>query len=242
MARVGRVVIADVAHHVTQRGRGRQYVLGTDAERCFYLELLRQAVRVHGLSILGYCLMSSHVHVVVVPRRAEDLAQAWHRVHGRYAAYWNVSHASCGHVWQGRFHSCPLDAGQLWAALRYTERNPVRAGMVEEATAWPWSSAAAHGGKADPDACLDMSLWSKSWRAETWREFLAQGETESELRAIRRSTYTGRPLGPASFTRELEERTQRQLTPKPRGRRRKAPAVAGAVPVDPSGPTTSKAA
>ena len=111
MPRVARVVIAEVAHHVTQRGNGRQFILATDGERLVYLDLLRQAVRVHSLSVLGYCLMSNHVHAVVVPRRAEGLAEAFHQVHGRYASYWNVSHASCGHVWQGRFYSCPMDPG-----------------------------------------------------------------------------------------------------------------------------------
>ena len=223
MPRVARVAIADVAHHITQRGNGRQFILASDAERLVYLDLLRQAVRVHELAVLGYCLMSNHVHLVVVPRRAEELAEAFQQVHGRYASYWNVSHASSGHVWQGRFYSCPMDPGHLWMALRYVELNPVRAGISPEAAAWPWSSAAAHCGTADPDACLEMSTWRQSWSVATWRKFLEEGETESELRALRRCTQTGRPLGSAEFTRTLEARTQRRLTPGPRGRPRKTP-------------------
>lgn len=130
MPRVARVVIVDVAHHATQRGNRRQFILATDAERLVYLDLLRQAVRLHELSLAGYCLMSNHVHWVVVPRRAEDLAEAFHQVHGRYASYWNLSHTSSGQVWPGRFYSCPMDPGHLWTALRYVELNPVRAGMV----------------------------------------------------------------------------------------------------------------
>jgi putative transposase len=223
MPRVARVVIADVAHHVTQRGNGRQFILAGESERLVYLDLLRRAVDVHELSVVGYCLMSNHVHLVVVPRRAEELAEALQRVHGRYAAYWNVAHATSGHVWQGRFYSCPMDPGHLWTALRYVELNPVRAGMAAEAAAWPWSSAAAHCGTAEPDACLEMSTWQRSWSAAAWRKFLEEGETASELRALRRSTRTGRPLGSAEFTRALEARTQRRLTPGPRGRPRKTP-------------------
>jgi putative transposase len=163
MARFARVVIVDVAHHVTQRGNGRQFILATDAERMVYLDLLRQAVRVQELSVVGYCLMSNHVHVVVVPRRPQALAEAFHQVHGRYAAYWNVAHAASGHVWQGRFYSCPINARHLWTVLRYAELNPVRAGMAAEAAAWPWSSAAAHSGSADPDACLEMATWRWQW-------------------------------------------------------------------------------
>ena len=76
MARMPRVVVADVAYHVTQRGNGRQFLLASDAERMVYVELLRAAVHLEGVSVLGYCLMSNHVHLLVVPRRAEALALA----------------------------------------------------------------------------------------------------------------------------------------------------------------------
>jgi putative transposase len=71
VARLARVVAADVAHHVTQRGNARQFILASDAERTIYLDLLRQAVALHPLSLIGYCLMSNHVHLVVIPRRGE---------------------------------------------------------------------------------------------------------------------------------------------------------------------------
>jgi len=225
MPRVARVVIADVAHHVTQRGNGRQFILASDGERLVYLELPRRALRERALSVLGYCLMSNHVHLVVIPRQAQDLAGTLQKVHGRYALYWNVAHASCGHVWQGRFYSCPMDPGHLWTALRYAELNPVRAGMVEEAAAWPWSSAPAHCGRADPDECLETAGWRQHWNEATWHQFLAEGERDSELRAIRRCTHSGRPLGPAEFTRGLEERTQRRLSPGRPGRPRKKPEI-----------------
>jgi len=218
MARLARVVVADVAYHVTQRGNGRQYLLAADAERTVYLELLRQAVGMQALSVVGYCLMSNHVHLVVIPHRAEALAAALKSTHGRYAAYWNARQAHSGHAWQGRFYSCPLDEGHLWQALRYTERNPVRASLVTEASAWNWSSAAAHCGTAEPDVCLDLEVWRRHWTAETWRAFLQENETEEELAELRRSTHTGRPLGASEFIQSLEQRTLRILTPR-KGRR-----------------------
>jgi putative transposase len=51
----------------------------------------------------------------------------------RYAIYWNAAHQSSGHAWQGRYYSCTLDRVHLWEALRYTELNPVRAGLASEA-------------------------------------------------------------------------------------------------------------
>lgn len=132
MARLARVVAVDVAHHVTQRGNARQFILTSDAERMVYLDLLRQAAQLYSLSVIGYCLMSNHVHLVVIPRKAAAMANALKQAHGRYAAFWNATHASSGHVWQGRFYSFPLDSGHLWEALRYAELNPVRARLVAQ--------------------------------------------------------------------------------------------------------------
>jgi putative transposase len=212
------VVAVDIPHHVTQRGNARQFVLSSDAERAVYLGLLREHAGLHGLSILGYCLMSNHVHLVVIPRTADALTVVLKQTHGRYAAYWNSSHCSSGHVWQGRYYSCPLGEGHLWEALRYAELNPVRAGMVAEASAWEWSSAAAHSGLRPPDACLEMSAWEKRWGVSAWDEYLRQGGGESELSRIRQCTHTGRPLGSADFVKELERSTQRRLAPRKGGR------------------------
>jgi putative transposase len=142
MARLPRVVIADVPHHVTQRGNARQVILASDAERLTYLELLREYSQLYALSLLGYCLMSNHVHLIAIPQTPQALSQSLKQAHGRYAAYWNAQHSSTGHMWQGRFYSCPLDESHLWAALRYVELNPVRAGMVAKPEQWKWSSAA----------------------------------------------------------------------------------------------------
>jgi putative transposase len=170
--------------------------------------------------LIGYCLMSNHVHLVLIPRKPESMGLALKHAHGRFASYWNAAHRTSGHVWQGRYYSCPLDETHLWTALRYTELNPVRAGLVEEAQRWEWSSAAAHCASAPAEA-LAMELWLTRWCAESWRAFLGQQESDMELDEIRRSTHTGRPLGVREFVRTLERSTQRRLAPEKRGRPRK---------------------
>jgi hypothetical protein len=110
----------------------------------------------------------------------------------------------------------------LWEALRYTELNPVRASLVAGAERWDWSSAAAHCGQDSTEAWLAMNLWCDRWSAVTWRAYLDAGVAESQLTAIRRSTYSGRPLGSQEFTRTLEKETKRRLAPQKRGPRKKA--------------------
>jgi putative transposase len=218
MARLARVIAVDVPHHVTQRGNARRYILDTDSDRLVYLDLLRHACQLYKLSLLGYCLMSNHVHLVVTPRRRDSLALALKDTHGRYATYWNVRHTSSGHAWQGRFYSCPLDLSHLWAALRYTELNPVRARIVSTPEAYRWSSAGAHCGTGQADIALEMDSWNKHWDAKAWREYLSGEGAEDEAKAIRQCTHTGRPLGSPEFIESLEKAMSRRLSPQKGGR------------------------
>jgi putative transposase len=218
MARIARVVAVGVAHHVTQRGIGRRFLLDREADRQVYLGLLRENLAAHRVALAGFCLMSNHVHLIVIPEDEEGLGLSMKHTHGRYASYWNAVHSSSGHAWQGRYFSCPLDESHLWEALRYTELNPVRANLVTEAHAWAWSSAAAHCGTVQADERLSMSLWQRCWTPAGWREYLAAGETEKALALIRKSTHTGRPLGTEEFVRALEQSTERRLLPQKGGR------------------------
>jgi putative transposase len=196
-------------------------VLDCDADRSVYINLLRENLALYKVSLIGYCLMSNHIHLIAVPRTADGLAQALKHAHGRYACYWNVAQQSSGHVWQGRYYSCPLDEPHLWEALRYTELNPLRAGLVAEAESWPWSSAASHCGTEPADDSLALEMWRSHWTPSEWRNYLAAGESESRLAVIRQRTHTGRPLGSAEFIHSMEKIAQRRLAPQKRGPREK---------------------
>src|ERR1700722_13430337 len=163
VTRLARVIAVDIPHHVTQRGNARRFLLDSDADRKVYLNLLRQDIELSGVSLVGYCLMSNHVHLVAIPHKADELSLALRHTHGRYASYWNAAHQSGGHVWQGRYYSCPLDPPHMWRALRYAELNPVRAGLVREAKLWKWSSAAVYCGVLSGDDCLAEEPWRSLW-------------------------------------------------------------------------------
>src|SRR6201996_6900947 len=212
MARFARVIAFGVPHHITQRGNARRFILESDADRRVYLDLLRQSAERSEIELIGYCLMSNHVHLIAIPNKANVLGLALKDAHGRYASYWNAVRSSSGHVWQGRYYSCPLDESHLWEALRYTELNPVRASIVASAQDWPWSSAAAHCGTTSGGWWLSMDAWGRRWSSGDWHAYLQATQYESSLGAIRDSTYSGRPLGSPEFIRALERQAQRPLT------------------------------
>jgi putative transposase len=207
----------DTPHHITQRGNGRRFVLEPDADRLVYLQLLRHYCQLHQVALAGYCLMSNHVHLIAAPRRADSLALALEQAHGRFAAYFNARRLSSGHVWQGRFYSCPLDEPHLWTALCYVEINPVRAGLAEAPEAFAWSSAAAHCSGAG-DGVLDLTFWREVWTPTAWSRHLRAATDESEAAEIHRNTHTGRPLGASAFVASLEKALNRKLAPARGGR------------------------
>jgi putative transposase len=150
-------------HHLTQRGVDRQPVFFTPADRNTYLRLVAENQTDAGVALIAYCLMPNHVHWIVTPERDDSLSVLFRRVHGRYAQYLNARRGRTGHLWQNRFFSCPLERGHLWAAVRYVELNPVRAGLAEQAVGYRWSSGAAHWNGPDQRSPLDLD-WT------IWRE------------------------------------------------------------------------
>ena len=76
MTRLARVVAVGVPHHVTQRGNARRFILDGDSDRQVYLDLLRQSIELHSLTLLGYCLMSNHIHLIVTPAKPDSLSRA----------------------------------------------------------------------------------------------------------------------------------------------------------------------
>jgi putative transposase len=228
MARLARVLAVDTPYHVTQRGNARRAVFETDSDRLVYMSLLQECARLYRLNILGYCLMRNHVHLIVLPLRLDSMPRVLRCAHGRYAAYLNARRAASGHVWQGRYYSCPMDENHLWTALRYIERNPLRAQIADEAESYLWSSARVHCNEGYADGLVDLEMWRNRWSAEEWREFLASASgVEEEAEHIRQYTHNGRPLGSAGFVRQLEQRTGRLLTARKGGRPRKPLAAPG---------------
>src|SRR4030065_1065208 len=144
MARLARVVVPGVWHHVTQRGNRRQQTFFNDEDYQAYLELLGEWCGQCGVEVWAYCLMPNHVHLIVVPDSEDGLHRALGEAHRRYTRRINLREGWRGHLWQGRFASFAMDQRHLLRAARYVELNPVRAKLCRAAWRWRWSSAAAH--------------------------------------------------------------------------------------------------
>jgi putative transposase len=224
MPRMARAIAVGCAHHITQRGNNRQDVFFVDEDREVYLQILQEQAGKYGLEILGYCLMTNHVHVVAIPHAEDSLAKGIGRTHFRYSQYINRFHKRSGHLWQGRFYSCALDDRHLFVAMKYIELNPVRARLCRRAWRYEWSSAAAHTDEKAQSELLNLRWWFEQFSAKGWQKELAEGLTDAEAAQIRLRTQTGRPLGSDGFVSKLETLLGRRVRPLPVGRPRKSPA------------------
>ena len=221
MPRRLRDFIPGCSYHLTQRGNRKSEIFVDDTDRRVYLKLLRQNCAAEKVRIWAYSLMGNHVHHVAVPEHEHSLSRAFQKTHGSFALYFNTRHIKSGHLWQGRFKACVLDEPHLWNAVRYVERNPVRAGLVTRAEDYAWSSAAAHCGLRE-DAVLSPGLPFLD-SIPDWSAYLSGQEKGEDLEFIRERTSTGRPCASDEFARELESKLGRPLLPRKRGPAKRQP-------------------
>ena len=202
MTRLARIAVSNIPYHITQRGNRRQPVFFGEDDYRTYLHFLREQSLRWGLQVWAYCLMTNHVHLIVVPNSEQSLARGIGETHRRYTRAINFREGWRGYLWQGRFASVPLDEPYLMAAMRYVEHNPVAAKLVVHAEEYPWSSAHAHvTGQQDP-------VLSPHPLVETirdWRWFLRTAEDEATRHRLEQQLRTGRPQGAEGFLNRLEQ-------------------------------------
>lgn len=155
MTRPLRIEFPGAIYHVTSRGDRREPIFVDDTDREALLAVVAQGMRRFDAQVLAYCLMGNHYHFVLHTRQA-NLSRLMRHINGVYTQVFNRRHGKVGHLFQGRFKAILVDRdAYLLEVCRYVELNPVRAGMVGEPAAWPWSSYPAHVGEVEPPAWLD---------------------------------------------------------------------------------------
>jgi putative transposase len=219
MSRTARLVVPNYPHHVTQRGARKQKTFFSSHDYKMYLELLRQARENAGVEVWAYCLMPNHVHLVVVPSRKDSLAAFFRQAHRTYTLIINAREGWQGHLWQERFHSFVMDEKHLLAAVRYTELNPVRAGLCNTPDEWPWSSFRAHLVGIDDKLVTTRPMLD---RIDNWKQYVcAEYQNNERLTTLREHSRNGRPAGNDAFVRELEHLVGRSLKKRKPGRPKK---------------------
>ena len=210
MPRTARASVGGLCYHVLNRGNARAQVFESVEDYQSFLELLKKTCEKIPMELFAYCLMPNHFHLVLQPIANNDLGKWMHQLMTAHVRRHHKRHDTNGHIWGGRFKAFPIQRDtHLLTVLRYVERNPLRAGLVEKAEKWRWSSL--HRKEAF------LSNWPVP-KPKDWNIFVNRPETASELEAIRTSAQRGRPFGEASWIKNTSERLGLEFTLRTRGR------------------------
>lgn len=205
MPRTARAVEAGLIYHVLNRGNGRMRLFHKPADYAAFERVLAEGLERFPVELLTYCLLPNHWHLVARPMTNAAL--------GRWLGWVGVTHVRrhqehyhCrggGHLYQGRFKSFPVSSDEHFLTLcRYVEANPVRAGLVERASAWPWSGLSRRQtGAAD----LPLARWPVR-RPDDWLKRVNRPLPRSTLGDLRICVQRGRPLGKPAWVRSTATR------------------------------------
>ena len=231
MPRMARVVIPGLPHHVVQRGVRSMDIFYSDHDRKSYLQLIADGISRAGVSVWAWCLMTNHVHFLMVPESEKSLALSLKEATRRHARNINEREGARGHLFQERFYSYPVQTDKhLTAVARYIEQNPVKANIVLNPELYQWSSASFNAGKKTSDPLTKERKLDQAFG--TWKEVLHSSNRRKEDEEIEHHLKTGRPYGSNEWAEALELKTGRKLIPRKGGwqkgkpRTRKTPANA----------------
>lgn len=222
MARPLRVTTPNIIYHVLNRSNARLPIFKKNYDYIAFERTLLEAKKKYPLHILAYCLMPNHWHLVLQPLVEDSLSQfmAWlslthtQRWHAHYKA------VGYGHLYQGRFKSFPVQKDEHFLQLcRYVERNALRAGLVERAEEWRWSSLYRR-----ENGSLEDQILLATWPVQPDNNYVAWVNTpqpKEEVEAIRLSVTRGRPYGGERWANTIAEHLNLTSTFNKRGRPRK---------------------
>ena len=217
MPRTARASVGEICYHVINRGNARQEVFRKDEDYKAFIRLFNGACERIAMRVLGYCIMPNHFHLVLWPYSAGDLGKWMQWLLTAHVRRYHQHYRTSGHVWQGRFKAFPIERDDhLLTVLRYVERNPLRAGLVEHAEDWPWSSLSSA-------RSLDRG-WLSSLPVSgplDWIGWVNQPQTDAELERVRHSVNRGTPHGSAEWVQRIATQLGLEASLHPRGRPKK---------------------
>ena len=209
MPRQARSVFANIPHHITQRGNRKNDVFFCDSDKDHYLELLQEYTEKHKVDVLAYCLMTNHIHLILLPSTEDGLQKVLKPLHMRYSQYINKQQNISGILWQGRFFSSPLDEKYTYYAFAYVENSPVEAEMVKNAIDYKYSSARHHAILIKDKLITNYDIGVND---DDYLQYLQTMRKQEHFKTLKANTHKGLPCGSDDFIMKLSDEIGRDLS------------------------------
>ena len=141
MPRVARYLLNTSFFHVMVQGINKEEIFKQTKDKEKYLNVINKYREMYNVTILAYCVMNNHTHMLIYCESTEKLSIFMHRINANYARYYNIKYSRVGYVFRDRFLSEPIyDEKYLYNCINYIHLNPVEAGIVEEPADYIYSS------------------------------------------------------------------------------------------------------
>jgi len=217
MPRTARASVGEICYHVINRGNARQEVFLKKGDYQAFIELIGRASERVRMRVLAYCVMPNHFHLALWPYSDGDLGKWMQWLLTAHVRRYHQHYKTSGHVWQGRFKAFPVEQDDhMLTVLRYIERNPLRAGLVQRAEEWPWSSLQRWEVSQQTNM---VHPWPVA-RPTNWVSWVNQPQTDVELEELRHSVNRGTPYGSPDWVRRTALQLGLEASLRPRGRPR----------------------
>jgi putative transposase len=224
MPRAARIAPGGVIFHCLNGGNEQRELFADDGDYAAFERVLAATLDAVPIRLLAYCLLPDHWHLLLWPRKAGDLAKFMQRLTTTHVRRWRTYRHSegRGHLYRGVYKSFPVQGDRHFLmAARFVEQHALRAGRVQRAEFWQWSSLWRRE-KGSPEERGLMNEWPVA-RPADWLRWVNESPTQTELAALRESSRRGRPFGDPIWQARSAEELGLQSTLRPPGRPRKRP-------------------
>ena len=213
MPRTARASVGGICYHAINRGNNRARIYHADRDYEGFIELMVRACRRIPMRVPGFCLMPNHFHLVLWPYGDGDLSRWMQWLLTSHVRRYHSLRGTTGRVWQGRFKAFPIqDDAHFLTVLRYVERNPLRAGLVEQAHHWPWSSLSTTRSK------LNLPNGGPLKHPPGWTAYVNTPVTPAEMEAVRQCVSRDAPYGDPNWAERTAKQLGLEASMRPKGR------------------------
>ena len=220
MPRQARIAPGGTIFHVLNRAAGTAPLFRRQSEYAAFEQVMLEAQAKHPTRILGWCLMKSHWHLVIWPKKNGELTSFIRWMSHTHAVRQHAAEGTAGdgQVYQARYRSFPVERAEAWNLLRLVERNALSAGVVKKAQDWRWSSLWA---RQHPEAQSHKLLCDALGRTpQAWNRRVNAAVDQQELQKFQMSVQRNRPFGSDRWQVQACRKWGMEHTMRPRGRPR----------------------
>ena len=231
MARLPRLIVPGLPHHVALRGNNSQTIFADTQDYEAFLQMLPTVLGQHTVALHSYVLLSNALYLLLTPPDTLALGKLMQGLGRSYVRYFNQCYARTGTLWEGRFRSTVVQPSPyVLGVMTFQDILPVRQGLAASAVDYAWSSHRHYVGQESRRFLTAHPLfWQLAdtpfGREAAYKAVVDAGIGSTMTEQIQQSVMGGWVLGSDSFVQELGLKTSRRLEKRKAGRPRKTQLV-----------------